>query len=205
VNLETRPAIDVAHLPATLYLHKATLWWGIVLALTVESTAFVLMFACLFYLRLQEATWPPWGWSAPKTVYGTVSLIVILLTAWPQRRIDVFARKLDRQTVIRMLVLFFLICAVFVVTRIYEFSGLQVKWDSNAYGSIIWGLLTLHTVHFATSVIETAMMALYVFRHPLNPKHALDLHVGAIYWYFVVLSFVPVYILIYLGPYLLNS
>jgi heme/copper-type cytochrome/quinol oxidase subunit 3 len=205
MNLETRPALDVAHLPTTLFLDKSLLWWGILLALTVESTVFVLMFASLFYLRLQEATWPPWAWSAPKTIYGTVSLAVILLTAWPQRRIDIDARRLDRARVIRMLVLFFGICAFALVIRAYEFIGLQVKWDSNAYGSIIWGLLTLHTVHFLTSVVDTGIIAAYVFNRPLDPKHALDLHVGAVYWYFVVFSFIPVYILIYFGPYLLNS
>jgi len=196
--------MSVAHLPKTLYGHKAPLWWGILLALTVESTVFVLMFACLFYLRLQEATWPPWGWSSPKTIYGTISLIVILLTAWPQYRIDVNARRLDRPSVIRMLVLFFAICAIALAVRTYEFIGLQVKWDSNAYGSIIWGLLTLHTVHLVTSILETGITATYVFIRPLDERHALDLHVGAVYWYFVVASFIPVYIFIYLAPYFLN-
>jgi len=63
----------------------------------------------------------------------------------------------------------------------------------------------MHTVHFVTSVAETGIIAAYVFLRPLDEKHALDLHVGAVYWYFVVGSFVPVYILIYLGPYLLTS
>jgi cytochrome c oxidase subunit 3 len=205
MNLETRPAMNVAHLPSVMYLHKAPLWWGIILALTVESTVFVLMFASLLYLRLQEATWPPWGWSAPKTIYGTVSLVIVLFTAWPQRRIDVDARRLDRPAVIWMLLLFFAVSVVALIVRAYEFIGLQVKWDSNAYGSVIWALLTLHTVHFVTSVAETAIIAAYVFTHPVDEKHALDLHVGAVYWYFVVASCIPVYILIYFGPYLLNS
>jgi cytochrome c oxidase subunit III len=205
MNLEVRHALDAAHLPTTLYRDKAPLWWGIVLAVTVESTVFVLLLASLFYLRLQEATWPPWGWSAPKTLYGTASLAAVLLSAWPQRRIDVAARRLDKQAVVRMLLLFFAISAIALGVRAWEFAGLQVKWDSNAYGSIVWALLALHTVHFVTSVAETAIIAAYVFTHPLDPKHALDLHVGAVYWYFVVASFVPLYLVIYFGPYLLNS
>src|SRR5688572_17382945 len=177
MNLEIRLAMSVAHLPQTLYGYKAPLWWGILGALAVDSTVFVLMFASLFYLRMQEATWPPWGWSAPKTIYGTVSLIILILTAWPQYRIDVDARRLDRPSVIKMLVVFFVICAAALVARTYEFIGLQVKWDSNAYGSITWGLLTLHTVHLVTSVAETGMVAAYVFVRPLDERHALDLHV----------------------------
>jgi len=107
MNVQTRPAISVADLPTTFYNDKAPSWWGILLALTVESTVFVLLFASLFYLRLQEATWPPHGWSAPNLGYGTINLLLIFLTAWPQRRIDVDARRLDRSSVIRMLVIFF--------------------------------------------------------------------------------------------------
>jgi heme/copper-type cytochrome/quinol oxidase subunit 3 len=199
-----RTALDVAHLPSHAFGHKAPLWWGVMLAVTIESTVFVLLWACLLYLRMQEATWPPWGWSAPKTLYGTVSLVLILISAWPMYRIQVAARVLDKSTVLRMLSLFFMLSLAYVPVRYLEFVGLQVKWDSNAYGSIVWALLTLHTVHFATSVAETGMIAAYVFTHPLDPKHGLDLEVTALYWYFVVLSFVPNYVLLYLGPYLLN-
>lgn len=78
-----------------------------------------------------------------------------------------------------------------------------MKWDSNAYGSIVWSILTLHTLHFVSSMAETGIIAAYVITHPLDPKHALDLHVGAVYWYFVAISVLPVYVFIYLGPYLL--
>ena len=205
MNLDTKPALDVAHLPTTLFAHKAPLWWGILLAVTVESTVFILLFSSLLYLRLQEASWPPWGWSAPKTITGIISLGTILLSAWPQRRIDVEARNLNRPVVLRMLIVFFLISAIALAVRFQEFIDLQVKWDSNAYGSIVWALLTLHTVHVVTSIAETGIIAAYAFTHDLDPKHALDLHIGAVYWYFVVASHIPVFILIYLGPYLLNS
>ena len=63
---------------------------------------------------------------------------------------------------------------------------MQVKWDSNAYGSVVWAMLTLHTVHIVTSVAEASILAAYLFVRPLDLKRVLDVEVTAVYWYFVV-------------------
>lgn len=194
----------VAHLPTTEYGHRAPLWWGVLLAIAIEATVFALTLSTLLYLRMQEATWPPWRWSAPDTTYGTISTVLILLSAWPIYRVDVEARRLEQVKVKRLLAVFFVITAVILPVRVLEFYGLQVKWDSNAYGSIVWATLALHTLHLLTSIAETGIIAAYVFLRPLDKKHALDLHVTALYWYFVVASWVPVYVLLYRGPHFLN-
>jgi heme/copper-type cytochrome/quinol oxidase subunit 3 len=99
---------------------------------------------------------------------------------------------------------FYAIALVVCAIRVWEFVALQVKWDSNAYGSIVWALLTLHTVHVVTSMAEGLTLTVYVFLRPLDDRHALDLEVTAVYWYFVVASWIPNAILIYLGPHILN-
>ena len=48
------------------------------------------------------------------------------------------------------------------------------------------------------------MLTVYVFIRPLDERHALDLEVTALYWYFVVGSWIPTAILLYLGPHILN-
>jgi cytochrome c oxidase subunit III len=197
-------SFTVAHLPTTEYGHRAPLWWGVLLAITIEATVFALTLSTLLYLRMQEATWPPWRWPAPETTYGTIGTVLILISAWPMYRVDVEARRLEQSKVKRLLVTFFLVTILLLPVRALEFYGLQVKWDSNAYGSIVWATLALHTLHLLTSIAETGIMATYVFLRPLDSKHALDLELTALYWYFVVASWIPVYILLYLGPHFLN-
>jgi heme/copper-type cytochrome/quinol oxidase subunit 3 len=34
--------------------------------------------------------------------------------------------------------------------------ALNVSWDANAYGSVVWLLLGLHTTHLITDTIDTA-------------------------------------------------
>jgi heme/copper-type cytochrome/quinol oxidase subunit 3 len=38
---------------------------------------------------------------------------------------------------------------------------------------------------------------------PVERKHFVDVNVNAVYWYFVVLAWLPIYIILYFGPHLL--
>jgi cytochrome c oxidase subunit 3 len=202
--IQESPAFDVSHLPSEALGHRAPLWWGILLGVAIETTGFAIIWAIYLYLRMQEATWPPWRWSAPDLVIGSISTVVILATAVPMFLIDRAAKRFDQARVRFLFVVFFGLTLVALAVRVWEFVGLQVKWDSNAYGSIVWAMLTLHTVHIVTSVGEAAILAAYLFVRPLDLKHVLDVEVTAIYWYFVVASWIPTFILLYLGPHILN-
>jgi cytochrome c oxidase subunit III len=198
------PAIDVSHLPTSAFGHKEPLWWGIVLAITIETTAFAIAWSTYLYLRMQEATWPPWPWSAPDVMIGSISTAVILSTGVPMLLMSKAAKRMDQARIRLLLILFFTLCAVACGVRVWEFTALQVKWDSNAYGSIVWALLTTHTVHLLSSIAETGILAAYLFVRPMDPKHALDVEVSALYWYFVVGSWIPNFLFLYLGPHILN-
>lgn len=197
-------ALDVSHLPTCAFGHRDPLWWGIILAIAIETTAFAIGWATYLYLRMQEATWPPWGWSTPNLLIGALSTIAILASGVPMYLLDKESKRMDVRRVRFLLIVFYAISLVVCAVRVWEFIALQVKWDSNAYGSIVWALLTLHTVHVVTSMAEGLTLAVYVFLRPLGDRHALDLEVTAVYWYFVVASWIPNAILIYLGPHILN-
>jgi heme/copper-type cytochrome/quinol oxidase subunit 3 len=87
-----------------------------------------------------------------------------------------------------------------VVLRVVEFRALHVRWDMNAYGSIVWMILGMHTGHLVTSTIENVLVALVMFSRGLEDKHFVDATVNAVYWYFVVCSWVPLYAIVFLVP-----
>src|SRR5215211_2702453 len=89
------PALDVSHLPAAAFGHREPLWWGILLAITIEVTGFALVWATYLYLRMQEATWPPWRWSAPDIMVGSINTAAILATAVPMYLISKAAKRMD--------------------------------------------------------------------------------------------------------------
>jgi cytochrome c oxidase subunit III len=197
-------AMEVGHLPSVVYGHKSSLWWGGIGLIAIEGTAFGLAIASYFYLRLREATWPPQGWSPPGMLFGTINLALIVLNAWPMRAIEVEGRRLHTGTVRTLLAAWITLSAFILLLRGFEFQSLHVKWDSNAYGSIVWIIFGLHTLHLLSSFAETVVITCYLSLHPLDPKHALDLEINAVYWYFIVVSWAIIYCVVYLGPYYLK-
>ena len=75
-----------------------------------------------------------------------------------------------------------------------------MRWDHDAYGSIVWMLLGLHTFHLITDTWDTAVLDTLFFTGPLEGKRFVDVSENALYWYFVVLSWLPIYAVIYLAP-----
>ena len=80
-------------------------------------------------------------------------------------------------------------------------QGLKIGWDSNAYGSIVWTLLGLHTTHIITDLVDTLVLAALMFtRHGDNRRRYGDVQDNAMYWNFVVAAWLPIYACIYWIP-----
>jgi heme/copper-type cytochrome/quinol oxidase subunit 3 len=81
---------------------------------------------------------------------------------------------------------------------------LNIRWDDNAYGSIVWALLFLHTIHVVTDVADTAVLTAYAFTHELDRNHFSDVADNCLYWHFVALAWVPIHALVYWAPRMLQ-
>jgi len=88
----------------------------------------------------------------------------------------------------------------FNIIRIYEFMHLNVRWDTNAYGSVVWLLLGLHTTHIVTDFFDTLVLTTLLFIGPIEEKRFVDVSENAGYWYFVIFSWLPIYGVIYWAP-----
>jgi heme/copper-type cytochrome/quinol oxidase subunit 3 len=91
-----------------------------------------------------------------------------------------------------------LLGAGFLALRFTEFQKLPFAWNSHAYGSIFWVILGLHTVHASTGVLENLLLITLLFRGPVERKHALDIQLSGMYWYFMVAAWLPFFFILYL-------
>jgi heme/copper-type cytochrome/quinol oxidase subunit 3 len=80
-----------------------------------------------------------------------------------------------------------------------EFAALNVRWDSNAYGSVVWTLLGFHTAHLATDWVDSVVLEVLLITGPMQSKRFVDVSENSVYWYFVVLAWLPIYFVIYWG------
>ena len=88
----------------------------------------------------------------------------------------------------------------FLVGRIFEFRALHCMWNSHAYGSITWTLLGLHTINLLTSLLETAIVLGYFLFRQVDDHYYLDARLDGVFWYFIVVSWIPLYVVVFLVP-----
>jgi heme/copper-type cytochrome/quinol oxidase subunit 3 len=195
--------VDVSALESHAIGEPAPLWWGVLLMVTIEGAMFVAFLGAYLYLRNAADVWPPLGTDLPDRLPGALTMALLLASAVPQWLADRLAAHASERVIRWMLVIATVVSAAPLVPRMYEFGAMHCRWDSHAYGSIVWVMLGMHTIHLLASVLETGVLAIYTFVRPLDPKHRLDLNVNSLYWYFVVAAWVPMYVTIYFGPVLL--
>jgi len=203
--MRPRPRIDVSALETMGFGPRSTLWWGVVSMLAIESTMFALLFATYYYLRGNEAIWPPLG-GKPPFVPATLCLALLLLSVPPMaimHRESGNERNLKRMRF--WLVVGMAIGLLALGARAAEIAMLPFRWDHHAYGSIVWATIGMHAIHLLTSAGENILFAVLLFKGPLEDRHLVDLRLNAMYWFVVVVWDVMVYALIYLDPGVLRS
>lgn len=194
----TGRALDVAGLPTIVYSHRSLMWWGTLGMMVIESTVFALAVMAYFYLRSHQETWPLTA-PPPDLRWGTLNTVVLVVSFLPAHLAKRAAERMDLRGVQRWLVVSVVFGVAFSIIRALEFTTLNVRWDSSAYGSVVWLLLGLHTVHIVTDVVDTIVLTVMFFTGPLDGKRFVDVSENSFYWYFVVTAWLPIYLVIYWG------
>jgi cytochrome c oxidase subunit III len=195
-----RQNVDVSDLPTLAFGPAATLWWAVIGLLAIEGTALAMVGAAYFYLRGVIATWPPPGTPPPALGAASAEVVILLVSVGPMMLVDGASRR--RWLSLTRIGLSVVVLCGFVSMglRALQFAGaLHCRWDSHAYGSVIWFLLGMHAAHVVTSTLENVLLLAVLFRHA-EPKDFVDAQVGAVYWYFIVAAWIGVYGLVYLVP-----
>jgi heme/copper-type cytochrome/quinol oxidase subunit 3 len=176
------------------------MWWGTMGIVLIEGTAFALAIGAYFFLAARSPSWPPSGVAPPALRWGTMNTIVLLASLIPNELAKRAGERVDLRGVRVWMVACLLFGVVFNVLRVYEFKYANVTWDHDAYGSIVWLLLGLHTTHIVTDFLDTAVLTALMFIGPIEERRYIDVEENALYWYFVVLAWLPIYGVIYWAP-----
>jgi heme/copper-type cytochrome/quinol oxidase subunit 3 len=200
MTLPVRFTRDLSELPTHAFGARSLTWWGVVGFMLIEGTGFALAIAAYFFLMSQEQLWPPSA-LPPKLLWGTLTLVVMVLSEIP----NVWVKKAAEEERLRDtrigLVIMSIVVIPLLVLRGFEFANLNIGWDRNAYGSILWALLLLHTTHLLTDWVDTLVLAALMFtEHGGEGRRFVDTSENGLYWHFVVLSWIPLYVVIYWVP-----
>jgi cytochrome c oxidase subunit 3 len=198
--MEPKFVLDLRTLPDHGFGTRSLTWWGTVGMFAIEGTTLAIGGAAYLYLMMQEPHWPPVD-RLPDLSISTAVTAVFVLSVIPNIWLEKRAKKYDLRAVRIGMVIMSLIGALLVGMRLYEFTRLNVRWDWNAYGSAVWGLLGLHTVHVVTDLVDTIVLTALLFTpHGSRARRFVDTTENAMYWNFVVIAWLPVYAIIYWVP-----
>lgn len=191
---------DLAPLSTCGFGARSLTWWGVIAYMMIEGGGFALAGGTYFYLMSQETVWPPAS-LPPALLPGLLFTAIILLSEIPNTILKKAAEAQQLDKVRFWIVLLDLIGLSLFVVRGFEFAHVNVRWSDNAYGSILWALLLLHTVHILTDWVESVVLTVLIFtRHGEEPRRFVDVSEDCLYWRFVWITWIPIFTLIYLVP-----
>jgi cytochrome c oxidase subunit III len=194
----TPRSLDVSALPTVVFSHRSLMWWGTLGVMAIEGTVFALAIMAYFYLRSHQDTWPIYS-LPPDLRWGTINTVVLIVSMLPAHLAKRAAERLELGPTRRWLVWCCLFGIAFAAIRGLEFMTLNTRWDSSAYGSVVWLLMALHTTHIVTDLLDTIVLTVLFFKGPLDGKRFVDVSENSFYWYFVVAAWLPIYFVIYWG------
>jgi cytochrome c oxidase subunit III len=164
---------------------RSTPWWGMVCLIMTEATIFAGLIASYFFLRAASKQWPPPGVEEPKLTLSIIMSFVLWGSSIPM----LFAErgiKHGNQARLRVgLLAAWIMGAAFLGYSMKDFSELKFSWQQNAYGSIYYSTVGLHTLHVFVGLVMSTVVQIKAWLGKFSEDRHVTVQVYAMYWHFV--------------------
>jgi cytochrome c oxidase subunit I+III len=184
---------------------RSPVYWGMALLIFIETVAVGALISAYFYLRAGSIQWPIGAIDPPDLLLPTINSIILWLSLIPMYLSIRFIKQGNARSSLIALIFMGLMTLTFVLVKVYEYSNLNYNWATNAYSSIVWGIAAFHIAHVLSVTAKTAVVGYYAFRRYYNAERYEGINTNALYGYFVALIWIPLYITVYLAPYLFRG
>lgn len=195
-----RASIDVSGLPTQVYGYRSVVWWGTAAFMLIEGTTLVICAMTYLYLGRHFDSLPPERIQLPALGAATANVALMLASLVPNHFLSKAASRKDLGGVKVLTLLAIALSLGMAVLRWFELQAAHVRWDQNAYGSAVWATLIFHGTLLAVEVGEVAVMSAIFWMGRNEEKHWGDVTDLCFYWWFMVLSWLPLYGLLYGYP-----
>jgi heme/copper-type cytochrome/quinol oxidase subunit 3 len=192
--------VDVRTLPETAFGLRNLPTWATIGFMVIEGSTLAIAMGAYLYLKRNFSEWPPPPTPLPDLLIPSINALLLLATMAPMVVAGRAARALSMPTMRVALVIATLMSLACTVLRGFEFAALNTRWDSSAYGSVVWVLVGLHSSLLAVDLLESIVITALTFSTGFEQKHYTDVEDAALYQCFLSLSWVPIYLLVFLLP-----
>lgn len=199
-----RRVLDVSRLPPIAFGHRDPMWWAVMMLVAIEATMIALLLVAYVYVSDRTTPFPPAHLPDLVAWLAAGDAVLWALSGIPQHRASKAALRGDVRGMRRNLVVASILVVWACVLQVWVFATLPFAWDSHAYGSVVWGLYGLNFVHGLTAFLEDSLSVAILFRGPVEHKHRTDIEMSSPMVYFVILSNVVIFSVVFL-PILLGG
>ncbi|MBV8984142.1 MAG: heme-copper oxidase subunit III [Acidimicrobiia bacterium] len=164
---------------------RPTPWWGMVCLIMTEATLFAGLIGSYFFYRAASKQWPPPGIEEPKLTLSIIMSFVLWGSSIPM----IFAErgiKRGNQPRLRIgLIGAWIMGAAFLGYSMKDFSELHFRWGQNAYSSIYYTTVGLHTFHVFVGLVMSGVVQIKAWLGKFSEERHVTVQVYAMYWHFV--------------------
>ena len=193
-------SVDAGELPRHAVGARTPLFWGTVLLIAIESTCFAVLFVSYLYVRNNFEQWPPV--EHLRLLPGALCVLSLLATLPPSVAYRRAACAHRFRAMRAWLIVATLLSFVSLALRAWEIRAVPFLWTGNAYTSVVWMSLGMHSVEILTGAAESAFVCALLFRRRVELKTFEDVEAGALFWFFSVLVWLPFAALFYLDGFI---
>ena len=175
---------------------------GMSLSVLIMGIALATFLFSYFYIRLENAVWPPEGVAPPETLL-TIIAASILLTSAGVMRWAVKGIEQGNQHRLRIgLALAFLLGALSLGIQIFDFTRLDFSVDFHAYGSLFYILGGFAFVVLSSGLVMNGLIQFWAGRKEYTVRNHVGVENTALYWYAAIVIWLLTFAALYGVPYL---
>jgi cytochrome c oxidase subunit I+III len=204
--LRASPVAIEAGLPILTNGARAAPWWGMVFFIATLATALTSLIYSYFFIRLFSPEWPQNGLPLPDLLAPSAIYAALLASAasqyWASRSFRLGNNPWRTEMALAASLFFGL---NFVAFNLIHLNSLPFSLQTNAYGSVfhLTGVCLTVVVLAGAALVAAALRRVQREHRDRDGFMALQMQTASMFWYFVVVSGVVIFSVLYLSPYFL--
>ncbi len=174
--------------------------WGSALGMTFLAIAFGALLLSYFYLRLENAQWPPDGISDPTLTKPLLAALLVVCSAIAMHAARRRIAAGDQRRFIVGLLSALGLAVGGVVVEWSDLANLGVGWRDHAYGSIFYTLAGFVFVVAIAAIVMVAMAVYWGSRGVYTAQRHAPLTNVVHFWFMMIVVWLLGFSTLYLGP-----
>jgi heme/copper-type cytochrome/quinol oxidase subunit 3 len=82
----------------------------------------------------------------------------------------------------------------------WSFMSLNVRWDTNAYGSLVWMLIGTHVVALTAAALILWVLTIYMYTGVIEGRRFMNVYESGDYWLLAVFLWLAAWAVVYVAP-----